>query len=739
MNIPPLSPGRSLPRVSPGNDATLAEPLVPRDTLEVSYPVDSPAPVAVGAADLKPCPTEVAAPGPKEAASASFQGWQVAGTSPTPVAASLPKTGYDTSFLDLSVDPKDDFFHYAVGSYLKNHPIPPSQSVGGIDAELKERVREQLKGMLESAVSDPQNEDERRLGDFYQSGMNTQSRDMAGMGPIEGLLQSITRVSNLGQLQGELARLNRQGINPLFDFGSGQDGKDQSLVTGQAFQGGLGLPDRDYYTSDDADSVALREKYRDHVERTFALVGQDPTTAARSAETVLRLETRLAETSLTKVEMREPAAIYNPMNRSQLAALSPHFDWGQYFSDLGRPDLTSINIGTPKFFGGLDRALREEPLEDWKTYFSWTVLRNTSSSLSQPFRDEDFSFQKELTGAKAAPPLWQTMVAQTDNFLGDSLGRLFVAEHFPPEARQKAEEMVGNVVGVLGERISQLDWMGPETKAEALHKLDKMRVKIGYPEQWKDYGDLKFDRHDYAGNVLVAKGFQFDEDMARIGAPVDKNRWLMSPSTVNAYYDPSNNEFVMPAGILQPPYFDLNQDDAINYGITAGTIGHEITHGFDDEGALYDADGNLRNWFSPQDKLNFEGLTDGVARQFSEFSYQGIPVNGKLVLGESVADLGGLEVAFRAFQKAREKEEPPALSPDGFTPEQRFFLGYAESWAWNVRPERARAMLLTDPHPLPEFRALGPLANMPEFLQAFSIPPGSPMYRPVELRNRLWG
>lgn len=647
-------------------------------------------------------------------------------------------SGYDRSNMDLSVDPKVDFYHYAVGSYLKNHPIPESESVWGIDAELGMRVKQSLKESLEAAAAAPRNNDEKRLGDFYASGMDTQAREKAGLGPLGGILQNIDQVEDLKGLQQSIGQLQSVGINPLFEFGSGQDARDASKVTAQAFQGGLGLGERDYYLKNDDDSIHLRDKYRQHVSRSFQLLGQDEATAARSADAVMRIETRLAENSLTVVELRDPEATYNPMNRQQLHELSPNFDWGGYLKEMGRPDIDTVNVATPKFFTGLNAALTEMPLDDWKTYVKWTATRSLESSLSKDFVAEDFAFRKEMTGAKEPAPQWKTMVETTDNYLGDGLGKLFVEKNFPPEAKAKAEEIVHNVIGALRDRIPELDWMGPETKAKAIEKVDKMRFKIGYPDKWKDYGDLAFDRSDYAGNVLAARKAQVTEDMGRIGQPVDKNRWLMTPSTVNAYYDPPNNEFVITAGILQPPYFDLKQDDALNYAITGGTIGHEITHGFDDQGALYDADGNLANWWTEQDKKNFDALTGGVAKQFSEFSYEGIPVNGKLVEGESVADLGGLEIALRAYHKSREgKVELP--SPDGFTNDQRFFLGFADSWAWNIRPERAKNMVLTNEHPLPEFRAQAPLQNMPAFLEAFSVPPGSPMYRPLENRNHIWG
>ena len=563
-------------------------------------------------------------------------------------------------------------------------------------------------------------------------------RDRAGLAPVQASLELIGAIRDLKDLPGALGKLHGYGVDAFFQFGSNQDSKDQTKVIGQTFQGGLGLPNGEYYTKQDPDSVTMQEQYRSHIERTFELAGMSPAQAQAATQAAYRVELELARVSLNPSQLRDPVALYNPTTVEAFTHGQPHFDLAAYFQGLSVGSIRGFNDATPKFSAGFDHVLATMPLEDLKVYLKWRLLSAASSDLSKPFVDEDFAFQSRLTGAKTRQDDWQIMVRASDELFGDALGKKYVEKHFSPEAKAKAEDLVKNVLEALGERIEHASWMSPATREQALDKLHRMRHKIGYPAKWKDYSSVVVDSKDHLGNVFRARLALFREDLDRIGKPVDQNRWLMTASTVNAYYDPSNNEFVFPAAILQPPYFDEAADDAINYGATGATIGHEITHGFDDEGRQFDSHGNLRDWWTAEDVKRFDERAKGVELQFDAFQVDGLHVRGKQVLGESLADLGGIEIAWRAFLKARQRAGPAGPSPDGFTPEQRFFLSYAQSWGMVYRPEAARVQILNNPHPLPEFRVNGPLADFPPFAQAFKLAPGTPMVRTGPLRCHLW-
>jgi len=552
-------------------------------------------------------------------------------------------------------------------------------------------------------------------------------------------LERINQVNDLLSLEDEIARFHAHRIPAIFGFGANQDVKDSSQIIAQLVQGGLGLPDRDYYTNDDAKSKATREEYVTHVNRTFLLMGDSPGRAASEANTVMEIETKLAQNSLTRVQRRNPEANYHPMIKTQLLEMAPDFDWGRYFRNIGLPEIGKVNVGQPSFFKAADKILTGTSIDDWKTYLRWHLVNASSNTLPSKFAQESFNFNgKYLQGTTEMLPRWRRCVASTDRALGEALGQLYVAKTFPPEARARARAMVANLIAALQEDLTTLSWMSDETRKRAISKLNAYIKKIGYPDKWRDYEALQVSRGPYYNNYVSAGEFEFKRSLGKIGRPVDKTEWGMSPPTVNAYYNPQFNEIVFPAGILQPPFYDAKADDAFNYGGIGAVIGHEMTHGFDDQGAKFDANGNLVMWWTPDDFKKFSERTNCVVNQFSSFEVEpGLHQKGELVVGESVADLGGLTVAYAAYQKSLQGKSRPK-DINGFTPEQRFFLGWAQVWAQNIRPEAARLRNATDPHPLARFRVNGPLSNMPAFAQAYQCKEGDPMVRPVEKRCQIW-
>ena len=528
-------------------------------------------------------------------------------------------------------------------------------------------------------------------------------------------------------------------IPAVFGFGASQDYKDSTQIIAQAVQGGLGLPDRDYYTNDDAKSKATGEEYSRHVARTFELVGDSPESAAAEARTVMNLETKLAEKSLTRVQRRNPEANYHPMIKTQLLEMTPDFDWSRYFRGIGLPEIATVNVAQPEFFKAADKLLTSTPIDDWKTYLRWHVVNAASNTLSSKFVLESFNFNgKYLQGTTEMLPRRKRCVASTDRALGEALGQLYVARTFTPAAKERARMMVANLIAALREDLTTLSWMSSETRQKAIGKLEEYVRKIGYPDKWRDYEALQISRGAYYNNAVSAGEFDFKRNLVKIGKPVDRTEWGMSPPTVNAYYNPQFNEIVFPAGILQPPFYDPKADDAFNYGGIGAVIGHEMTHGFDDQGARFDANGNLVMWWTPDDYKKFTDRTNCVVQQFDSYEVEpGLHQKGPLVVGESVADLGGLTVAYAAYQKSLQGKPRPK-DINGFTPEQRFFLGWAQVWAQNIRPEAARLRTATDPHPLGKFRVNGPLSNMTSFAQAFQCKDGDPMVRPPDKRCQIW-
>ena len=640
--------------------------------------------------------------------------------------------------MDTAASPCRDFYTYADGGWLRSNPIPPAFSRWGTFSILLDRNQQALKSILEEAAANkaPEGSDDQKIGDFYAACIDETKVEAEGAKPIAPELERIDRIADRASLGAEIARLHEGGVSALFAFGSQQDRKNSEEVIAGTFQGGLGLPDRDYYLKDDEKTKTIRGQYVSHVGKMLELLGDDPARAAEEAKTVLAIETRLAKASMTRVERRDPDATYHRMSVEELQALTPNFPWNVYLRDVDAPS-SAVNVGQPEFFKAMSRDLGEVALADWKTYLRWHLVAAAAPTLSSKFVQEDFDFNgRVLNGTKEILPRWKRCVAATDGELGFALGKKYVEKTFPPESKARADELVKNLVAALRDDLATLPWMGDATRKAAIEKLAAFTPKIGYPDAWRDYSAYRVTRGSYAVNVLAGDAFEFHRQLAKIGKPVDRKEWGMTPPTVNAYYNPLKNEIVFPAGILQPPFFDGKADDAVNYGAIGAVIGHEMTHGFDDQGRKFDAHGNLRDWWSSEDAKNYEQRAACVEKQFDGYVVEeGLHENGKLVLGESIADLGGLTIAWRAYQKSLEGKPAPAPI-DGFTAAQRFFLSYARVWAENDRPEYARLKVATDPHPVSRFRAIAAPSNMPEFEKAFACKAGEPMVRSE--RCQIW-
>jgi putative endopeptidase len=650
--------------------------------------------------------------------------------------------GFDLASLDKNTPACTDFYQYANGGWLAANPIPAAYPSWGIAQVLQEKNRDILHEILDEVAANknaPKGSAEQKVGDYYATCMDEATIEKEGLKPLTPAFDRIAAIKDIAGLQDAIAHFHSMGLPVIFGSDSTQDFKNSTEVTFEIFQSGLGLPDRDYYTKADDDSKKTRDAYVQHVAKMFELMGDDATKSAAEAKTIMAIETKLAEASLTGVERRDPARVYHRMTVAQVKELVPAFDWVSYMQKLGVPEKTDINVAMPDFFTkAVNPMLSEVPISDWQTYLRWHVINNTAPALSSAFVDEDFNFKgKVLQGAKENLPRWKRCSAGTDRVLGEAVGELWVKKAFPASAKARALDMVRNLEAALKDDIGTLSWMSAETKKQAITKLEAFLNKIGYPDKWRDYSSLEIDRGPYVLNRARADAFEMRRDLNKIGRPVDRTEWVMSPPTVNAYYNPLINEIVFPAGILQPPFFDAEADDAYNYGGMGAVIGHEMTHGFDDTGAQFDAAGNLKNWWTDEDLKNFKARAECVVNQFNRYEVEkGLNVNGKLVVGESIADLGGLVIAYAAFQKAIAGK--PRKTIDGFTPEQRFFLGYARAWATNMRPELARLITKTNPHPLAKFRANGPLSNMPQFAAAFSCKAGDPMVRAEKDRCQIW-
>jgi putative endopeptidase len=630
------------------------------------------------------------------------------------------------SWIDRDVDPAHDFYRWAVGGWQRQNPIPPEYSRWGTFDVLRRQTEDVLRGILERAAADTQataGSIEQKIGDFYASGMDEAAVDAAGLMPLVPELARLEEVTTRDDIEGAIAHLATIGVEAGFSFGQMTDFKNSDVSIGAAFQGGLGLPDRAFYL--EPGFVAVRDAYAAHVARLFELAGESSDEATDSAAAILKLETRLAKATLPRAALRDPHAIYNIMDKKELAQLTPHFSWDTFFADVGRPDIQRINVGTPSYFEALDGEIRTAPLDTLRAYLEVRLLSAYAPFLSRAFQDESFHMQSALTGAREMLPRWLRVLHAADSALGFALGQKYVEQAFPPAARASAVELLHGIRAALEEDLATVSWMSPATRAEAVAKLAQMGERIGYPDKWRDYGPLVIDKGPWVLNVLRGRAFEERRELDKIDRPVDRTEWEMTPQTVNAYYDPSTNDINFPAAILQAPFFDPAAPLAMNEGAIGFVMGHEMTHGFDDEGAQFDGKGNLRNWWTPEDLAHFRAQTSCIADQFSRYEVEGVHLDGLLVVGEATADLGGLTLAYRAFHAAMRPTAAPYVS--GFSPNQQFFLAAAHVWAQNVRPEEARLRATTDPHPPAQFRVNGTVANMPEFQEAFDVPDDSPM------------
>ena len=656
------------------------------------------------------------------------------------LAAGGAGAALDPADMDSTCNACDDFYQYATGGWQKAHTIPAGHPSWGSFDELAQRNREALHTILEAAAATtnaPAGSDLQKLGTFYRACMDEAGIERAGTAPIDPLLKSVGAVGDVPSLVDEIARLQRQGVNDGLDFSSEPDSKDSSITIATIGLGGLGLPDRDYYLRDDDRTVKIRGAYHDYVAAQLQNLGDDPAAAATEADAIVALETNLAKAMPTRVELRDPKATYHPTALSALPAMGPHIPWTSFFSQFGAPAFGTVDISVPAFVTAYDAQLSATPLPTWRTYLRFHVVDSYAAALPKRFADAAFAFRSGvLYGVKEQLPRWQRCSSATDVSLRTPLGKAYVTQNFPPAAKARAKALVDNLQSVLKADIGTLDWMGPQTKQRAVAKLLAFTKKIGYPDNWVDYSTLAIaDGAPYARLVEQVRDWNRARDVARIGKPTDRTLWGMTPPTVNAYYNPTNNEIVFPAGILQTPFFNAAADDAVNYGAIGAVIGHEMTHGFDDQGRQFDLHGNLSDWWTPQDAANFDRRAQCVVDEFDGLSpLPGLHENGKLVQGEAIADLGGTTIAFKAFERTAEYQAHRKI--DGFTPEQRFFLAYAQVWRSLQTEAYTRQLVVVDPHPYDKLRVIGTLSNMPEFRAAFHCAAGDKMVRAE--RCQIW-
>lgn len=647
----------------------------------------------------------------------------------------------DPANMDLNVKPGNDFFRYVNGTWMANNPIPPEYSSYGAFHVLYDENQEDLKVLVEEVSADKdasQGSVSQKIRDFYNSGMDTTRIDEVGVGALQNELFAIANLNSKKEVQQFVAEMHKIGLNPLFYIYGNADQKNSVMEIVNFYQGGLGLPDVDYYTNDDERSQQLRLDYLDHLSKMFILKGDLEEASKKNAETVLNIETDLANVSKTRLERRNAEENYHKVTLDGLIELSPEIDWQAYFTTLGLTDPGEINVGQKDFIAGLSPIMQKYSVEEWKTYLTWFLLDGSANYLNQEIVDQNFEFfGKTLSGQQELQPRWKRVMGTTSNGLGEAIGQLYVEKYFPPSSKKRMDQLVENLRIAFAGRIKNLDWMSDDTKIEALAKLDKITVKIGYPDKWKDYSSMEVVADSYIKNVRSANIYEFQRTLAKIGKAVDKTEWGMTPQTVNAYYNPTNNEIVFPAGILQPPFFSADADDAVNYGAIGVVIGHEMTHGFDDQGRKYDKDGNMNDWWTEGDAERFTAKTTVLGMQYDDFAMlDSLHVDGALTMGENIADLGGLSISYDAYQMSLNGEEPAEV--DGYTADQRFYMAYAQVWRGNMRDKELMRRLKEDVHSPGEARVNVPPFNLDAFLTAFSISNTDALYIPEKDRAYIW-
>ena len=648
--------------------------------------------------------------------------------------------GIDVANLDKTVSPKTDFYQYACGGWMKTHPLTDEYGRFGSFDLLAENNRTQLHGLIKGLATQQQEPGSigQKIGDLYNLAMDSTKLNADGMKPMKPMLDKVAAVKDRKGLTVLAAEMTRQGLGAYFNLFIGADEKNSSMNIVQAFQGGLGLGDRDYYLSDDAHNKDIRAKYEAHIARMFRLAGYEEGQAVKAAGQAMAVETDLAKAAYDRVKARVPQANYHKMTVTELERQAPGIDWNLYFKSLGLPEVKELNVAQPEALAEVAKQVGKGDLDAQKSYLLWKVIDGAASYLSDEFVEANFDFYgKVLSGTPEMQPRWKRAVSAVDGMMGEAVGKMYVEKYFPAAAKERMVKLVGNLQQALGERIRALTWMSDETKAKALEKLSAIYVKVGYPDQWRDYSSLDIKKDSYWANVLRSNVFEYDYMLAKNGKPVDKTEWMMTPQTVNAYYNPTTNEICFPAGILQYPFFDMKADDAFNYGAIGVVIGHEMTHGFDNHGRQYDKDGNLRDWWTAEDAKKFEERTQVLVDWFDKIEVlPGLHANGKLTLGENIADYGGLQVAFQAFHNA--VKDAPLGVVDGFTPEQRFYLAYAGVWAANIRDEEIRLRTQTDEHSLGRWRVNATLPHIDGWYEAFGVQEGDPMYLAPNKRASIW-
>ena len=654
-----------------------------------------------------------------------------------------PSEVFSVKNMTLIVKPGDDFFEYVNGTWIKNHPIPKDKSAFDAFEELNEKNRRDLLDIFKEVSSTKNSSADpisRKIGDLYNSGMDTIKIEQVNIKPLDDFFSRVDNIKTIADVQEVASYLQQYGIASFFAVFPYPDQKNSSMMIANTWQAGIGLPDRDYYFKKDDASKKIREAYIDHLTKMFELLNDKPETASLNAQKIFMIETQFADSSFTNVENQDPQKTFNKFTVSELETLAPDFNWRLFLKNIGYPAISEFNIGQPSFIRGLNKLLKSVSVEDWKIFLRWEIINTYAAYLSEKFEKQKFEFyNKVFLGEEAMPPRWKRILDITSNCMGEAVGQLYVRKYFPPEAKKKMFILTDNLKKSLKNRIENLTWMGPETKNEALAKLEKINIKIGYPDKWRDYSGLEIKEDEYLSNIIRSNKFEFSYNMNKVGKPVDKAEWAMTPQTINAYYDPSKNEIVFPAAILQPPFFNKNADDAINYGAIGMVIGHEMTHGFDNMGRQFDKDGNLRDWWTPKDAQEFKDHTSILVNQFNKYEVlDSLFINGKLTLGENIADLGGLTVAYYAYQASLDNKGIPEAI-DGFTGNQRFFLSFAQIWRGTLRNEFLRTLVSINEHSPNKYRVNGTAFNMPEFYAAFpGIGPNDKLFRPIEQRPVIW-